>query len=122
MSVFALGLVVLLCAVSAFGDGIQMPLEKKLPAGESSVEYASQTFRFTTSVPLFVRFDSLGPTKIQYKVRVQSGYPIPSGPAGTTENTVAIQWVNVGTELYNGGAPSGWVEGILDTEGGFVDR
>ena len=122
MSVLALGLVVLLCAVSAFGDGIQMPLEKKILAGESSVEYAGQTFRFTTSVPLFVRFDSVGPTKVQYKVRVQVGYPLPSAPAGTAENTVAIQWVNVGEELYNGGAPSGWVEGILDTEGGFVDR
>jgi hypothetical protein len=122
MSVLALGLALLLCAVSAFGQGMQVPMEKKLPAGESSVEYSGQTFRFNSSVPLFVRFDSLSPVTVQYKVRVQTGYAIPSAPAGTTENTLAIYWVNVGTDLYNGGLPSGWIEGILNTEGGFVDR
>ena len=65
---------------------MQVPMEKKLPAGESSVEYSGQTIRFNSSVPLFVRFDSLSPVRIQYKVRIQSGYALPSAPAGTTRN------------------------------------
>ena len=122
MSVLALGFALLLCAVSAFGDGVQVPLEKKLPAGESSVEYAGQTIQFTSSVPLFVRFDSLSPSLVQYKVRIQTGFALPSAPIGTSENTLAIHWVNINTDIYNGGVPSGTLEGILNTEGGFVDR
>ena len=122
MSVLALGFALLLCAVSAFGDGIQVPLEKKLPAGESSVEYAGQTIRFTSSVPLYVRFDSISPSQVQYRVRIQTGFALPSAPIGTVENTLAIYWVNVDTDIYNGGVPSGTLEGILNTEGGFVDR
>jgi hypothetical protein len=122
MSVLALGFALLLCAVSAFGDGIQVPLERKLPAGESSVEYAGQTIRFTSSLPLFVRFDSISPSQVQYKVRIQSGFALPSAPAGTLENTLAIYWVNVDTDIYNGGLPLDTLEGILNTEGGFVDR
>ena len=122
MSVLVLGLVVFLSAVSAFGEGILLPLEKKIPVGETTIEYAGQALRFTTSVPLFVRLDAVSETRVQYKVRVQAGYPIPSGPAGSSQNTVAIYWVNANTDIYQGGAPSGTVEGILDTEGGFVDR
>jgi hypothetical protein len=122
MSVLALGCALLLCAVSAFGDAIQVPLEKKLPVGESYVEYGGQTIRFNSSVPLFVRFDSISPSQIQYKVRVQTGFAIPSGPIGTSENTLAIHWVNIAEDIYNGGVPSGTLEGILNTEGGFVDR
>ena len=122
MSVLALGFALLLCAVSAFGDGIQVPLEKKLPAGESNVEYGGQTIRFVSPVPLFVRFDSISPSQIQYKVRVQTGFALPSAPIGTSENTLAIYWVNFDTDIYTGGVPSGTIEGILNTEGGFVDR
>ena len=122
MSVLALGFALLLCAVSAFGDGIAVPLEKKLPAGESYVEYSGQTIRFVSSVPLFVRFDSVSPSEIQYKIRVQTGFAIPSAPIGTTENTLAVHWVNIAEDIYNGGIPSGTLEGILNTEGGFVDR
>lgn len=122
MSVLALGLALLVCAVSAYGDQILMPLETKVRVGETTVDYAGQSFRFTTSVPLFVRFDSISSSQIQYKVKVQAGYPIPSAPAGTVENSVEIYWVNSATDIYSGGAPSGTLEGILNTEGGFVDR
>jgi hypothetical protein len=122
MSVLALGLALLVCAVSAYGDQILMPLETKVRVGETTVDYAGQSFRFTTSVPLFVRFESISSSHIQYKVRVQAGYAIPSSPAGTAENTVEIYWANANTDIYSGGAPTGTLEGILNTEGGFVDR
>lgn len=122
IGLIALGLVFLFGAVSAFGDSLPMPLEKKLPAGETTIEYAGQQLRFTSSVPLFVRLEPISQTQIQYKVRVYPGHPIPSGPVGTAENNLEIYWVNVGTDIYDGGAPSGTIEGILNTEGGFVDR
>lgn len=122
MSVLALGLLLLLGAVSAFGDSLPMPVEKKIPAGETVIQYAGQSIRFTTTVPLFVRLEPLSQTRIHFKVRVYPGQPMPSGPAGSAENNLEIYWLNFGTDIYEGGAPSDIIEGILNTEGGFVDR
>jgi hypothetical protein len=122
MSVLALGLALLVCAVSASGDEILLPLEAKIRAGETTIDYAGQSFRFTTSVPLYARFEWMSASHIQYKVRVQAGYAIPSAPAGTIENTVEIYWSNADKDIYSGGVPTGTLEGILNTEGGFVDR
>jgi hypothetical protein len=122
IGLIALGLVFLFGAVSAFGDSLPLPLEKKVPAGETVVEYAGQQLRFTTSVPLYLRLEPISATQIQYRVKVYPGNPIPNGPVGTAENNLEIYWVNVGTNVYDGGAPSGTIEGVLNTEGGFVDR
>lgn len=122
MSVVALSLALVFGAVSAFGDALPLPLEKKVVVGESTVEYAGQVLRFTTTVPLLVRLDPVSTTRIQFKVKVHPGFPVPTGPAGTAENSLTIYWVNFGTGIYEGGAPSGVLEGVLNTEGGFVDR
>jgi hypothetical protein len=122
IGVLALGLVLLFGTVSAFGDSMPVPLEKKIPIGETLVVYAGQTLRFTTTVPLYLKLEPISATQIQFRVRVYPGLPIPSGPVGTAENSLEIYWVNVGTDVYDGGAPSGIIEGVLNTEGGFVDR
>lgn len=122
IGVLALGLILLFGTVSAFGDSLPVPLEKKIPIGETLVVYAGQTLRFTTTVPLYLKLEPISATQIQFRVRVFPGLPIPSGPVGTAENSLEIYWVNVGTDVYDGGAPSGIIEGVLNTEGGFVDR
>ena len=122
IGVLALGLILLFGTVSAFGDSLPVPLEKKIPIGETLVVYAGQTLRFTTTVPLYLKLEPISATQIQFRVRVYPGLPIPSGPVGTAENSLEIYWVNVGTDVYDGGAPSGIIEGVLNTEGGFVDR
>ncbi len=99
-----------------------MPLEKKILAGQTTIDYAGQSLRFTTTVPLFVRLEPISLTQIKFTVRVHPGYAVPAGPVGSAENSLEIYWVNVGTDVYEGGAPSGTIEGVLDTEGGFVDR
>ncbi len=122
IGVLALGLILLFAAASVNGDSLPLPLEKKVAVGESIIDYAGQTLRFNTSVPLLVRLEPLSTTQIQYKVKVHPGFAIPSGPAGSSENNLTIFWVNIGTDVYDGGAPSGTIEGVLNTEGGFVDR
>ncbi len=112
----------LLGAVSAFGDSLPLPLEKKVPAGESTIQYAGQTLRFTSSVPLYVRLEPVTETRIRFRVKVYPGHPIPTGPVGTAENSLEIYWVNIGNDIYDGGISSETIEGTLDTEGGFVDR
>jgi len=122
IGVLALGLILVFTAASANGDSLPLPLEKKVAVGETIITYAGQTLRFNTSVPLLVRLEPLSVTQIQYKVKVHPGFAIPSGPAGSSENNLTIFWVNIGTGVYDGGAPSGTLEGVLNTEGGFVDR
>ncbi len=120
---FALALFVWVGSVIAEPAGLQLPVEKKLPAGESTVEYAGQVLRFTSSVPLHVRLEPLSQTLIRFRVRVQPGHALPTGPAGSSTNNLEIYWVNVGTDVYQGGAPTAdTIEGTLNTEGGFVDR
>ena len=122
ISIIALALVALLGVFSAFGQSLPLPLEKKVPAGTTTIEYAGQILRFTSSTPLYLRLEPVSLTKIQYRVRVYPGVPVPTGPVGTSENNLNIFWVNTGTDIYEGGAPSETLEGTLNTEGGFVDR
>ena len=122
ISIAVLSLVMLLGAVSAFGDSLPLPLERKVPAGETVIDYAGQTIRFNSSTPLSVKLEPISLTQISFKVKVYPGTPLPSGPVGTAENVLKIYWVNIGTDIYDGGAPMETIEGILNTEGGFVDR
>lgn len=122
IGIVALSLVMLLGAVSAFGDSLPLPLEKKIPAGETVVDYAGQTIRFNSSTTLLLKLEPISLTQIAFKIKVYPGTPLPSGPAGSAENTLSVYWVNVGTDIYDGGAPAETIEGILNTEGGFVDR
>jgi hypothetical protein len=120
ISLFALALALWFGA--AGGEDLPLPIEKRLSVGESTIAYGGQTLRFTTSVPLIVQLDAPSATIIHFRVKVQPGTPLPSGPAGSADNTVKIYWVNFSTDVYEGGAPSGTIEGDLNTEGGFVDR
>jgi hypothetical protein len=99
-----------------------MPLEKKLPIGTNEILYSGQTLRFTTAVPLFVRLEPISAVEIRFTIRVLPGAPIPQGPEGNAQTTIHIFWVNFGADVYDGGPPSGVIEGVLNTEGGFVDR
>lgn len=112
----------LLGVVTANGDSLPLPIEKKVSVGESTVLYAGQTLRFTTTVPLLLRLEPMSLTQIQFRIRVHPGYAVPSGPVGSSENSLKVHWVNIGTDIYEGGIPSGVIEGVLNTEGGFVDR
>ncbi len=122
IAALVLGLLLVFGAVVAQGDSLPIPLEKKVTIGQSTIYYAGQTIEITTTVPLLVRLEPVTMTRIQYRIRVQPGYPLPSGPEGSAGNNLLIRWVNFGEDIYEGGVPSGVIEGILDTEGGFVDR
>jgi hypothetical protein len=122
MGLIALGLSLLLSAALAFGEGLPLPIEKKIPAGEVTIDYAGQVLRFTTSAPLVVKLYASPDLVVHYAVKVQPGYPIPQDPAPSAENNLRILFINTGEELYNGGVPTGTLEGAFNSEGGFVDR
>jgi hypothetical protein len=122
IGLIAFGLALLLSAALAFGEGLPLPVEKKIPAGEATIDYAGQLLRFTTSAPLTVKLWATPDYVVHYAVKVQPGYPIPQGPQGTAENNLRIYFINGGSELYDGGVPPGTLEGSFNSEGGFVDR
>lgn len=119
--VLALVLLIPFLPATSMGDQLLVPLDKKVPAGTTTIEYGGQNLRFTTPAALLVKCEQQVDLKIKVTVSL---YP---GTSYTTDGTAAqmmtIYWVNFGTDVYDGGVPiaTPWV-GTFDTEGGFVDR
>jgi len=123
VALVALTLLALLIPTTGFGDEMLVPLEKKVTAGTTLVNYAGQTFRFSTPVALLVKCDPLSPTRFKMTVSLYPGTPPPHAVSGSTIDELQIFWTNFNTDVYTGGVPSSepWT-GTLNTEGGFVDR
>jgi hypothetical protein len=116
----ALALLAFMIPTFAGAGEMPLPLEKKITAGTSTLNYAGQTLRITTPVALLVKCDPETPTRFKMTVVIYPGTPFPKG---TNVDIVEIFWTNYSTTVYNGDVPviepfTGW----LNTEGGFVDR
>jgi hypothetical protein len=111
-----LGLLLVLSPVASFGQDLplELPIGKRVNPGISFVQYAGQTFRFATLVPVNVSFEMVSATVIHLKF---------VGAPEATSGALAVYWVNFQTDIYDGTVPVGdpW-EGDLSTESGFVDR
>jgi hypothetical protein len=116
-------LVLVLVPLIAFAQAMPRPIEKKLTAGISTIDYAGQALRFNTPVPLVVKLEPVSETKFKMQVWQYQGADAPS--AGyATQVTMDIYWTNFGTEVYNGPAPppsAPW-EGTLNSESGFTEK
>ena len=109
----------ILFPLAAVSDQLPAPLERNIFPGVSVIDYAGQTFTFTTDVPLQVILLPLDQTRIQLKFKFRGG--MPSGSAPVAAN-VEIFWENWDNEIYSGTAPSSWWIGILLTESGFTEK
>lgn len=122
-TLLALAVLALVVPSIGFGGEMPVPLEKKVLAGTTTINYAGQTLRFTSSVTLLVKCEPESPTRFKMTVVLYPGTPPPPGVQTFVAETIHIYWSNVGTDVYSGGVPvaepwTGW----LNTEGGFVDR
>ncbi|HEX5131404.1 MAG TPA: hypothetical protein VFX92_02835 [Candidatus Krumholzibacteria bacterium] len=119
----ALALLALLAPTLSFGDQLPLPLEKKLTAGTSTLNYWGQTFRFTSPVALLVRCEPETTTRFKMSVVIYPGTPQTNAPSSNTLQDLMIYWENFNTDVYTGGVPviDPWT-GSFTTEGGFVDR
>jgi hypothetical protein len=108
-----LGLLALLWAGGASGDELSLSVEKKILPGSATITYLGQTLEINTPVALKVRLEP-DPVGVRFKFFATSG--------GFPGANLHIYWVNVGTDVYNGEVFNDPLEGILNTEGGFVDR
>jgi len=120
----ALAVIGLLIPTLGFGDSLPAPLEKKLPPGVATVTYAGQIFRITTPSALIVRWDPVSATQIRVRVSAYGGAGLPSVEPAAPASTLNIYWVNYSTDVYDGAVPPNgqFIDAVLSTEGGFVDR
>lgn len=123
-------LVAIAAMASAKGQ-MAPPMQKQIAPGISTVEYAGQQLRFSTSQSLIVKFESLDGNRIKLTVRVYGASRAELGRQNnkkddgsqnyTATATVDIFWENFGTEIYNGSLYDPY-EGILNSESGFTEK
>ena len=106
----------LLVPLAAVSDQLPVPLQKTVLPPQTTIEYAGQTLRFTTDIPLKLTLTPLGTDRIEIKIVPHPSYGGGNSPAGTT---VQIFWENWNDEIYDGPAPWGV---ILLTESGFTEK
>ena len=102
-------------------DQLPLPLDKKLPAGVTTVNYAGQSLRFTTPVPLIISLSPISETRIRLTVRSYGGG---GASQGAVAANVTIYWENYNSDVYTGPAPPSsqpW-EGTLNSESGFTEK
>jgi len=118
--VAGIALAILVMPLAILADQLPLPLEKKVPAGVTSVTYMNQTLRFTTAVPLVIKFEALSDNQIRLTVRT---YNASSGGAqGSSSSSMNIHWEDWNNDVYEGPPPTEPWEGILYTESGFTEK
>jgi len=115
----ALALIVL--PLIAFAAGMPLPLEKKVQAGVSTVQYAGQEFRFSSPVALVIKFEPL--TETTFKMRFWQ-YNSAEIPAASAVTVVDVDWATWGSDVYDGAPPpiSNPFENVFFSESGFTEK
>ncbi|UCG50654.1 MAG: hypothetical protein JSW58_10630 [Candidatus Latescibacterota bacterium] len=111
--------VVLASPGALMAQQLPLPMQKAIPQGITTVEYAQQTLVFTTSVPLIANFQFISENEIEVRVRTRS-----SGQQGGNApgNILRIWWEEGDEFIYDGEPPEEEWSGILLTEGGFTEK
>jgi hypothetical protein len=119
--VAGIAVALLVTPLAILADQLPAPLEKKLSPGVTTVDYAGQSLRFTTAVPLVVNFSAISETLIRRQVR---SYGAAGGGQGSAAANLNIYWENWDNDVYDGPAPppsAPW-EGVLNSESGFTEK
>ena len=119
-TILALMLVVALVSPGfLMAQQLPMPMQKIIYPGVTTVEYASETLVFTTSVALVAKFQFVSTSEIEVTVRTHSSG---RGGASAPGNLLRIYWQEEDLWLYDGEPPEDEWIGILQTEGGFTEK
>ena len=123
----ALSKVLILCSVLALlavplatmsGD-LAEPLKVVVNPPQQTIQYAGQTLKFTTDVPLKVGLMDMGTGKILLKFQSEAGAMGGNSPATTS---VIVHWEDWSNDIYNGAAPDDPWSIYLLTESGFTEK
>jgi hypothetical protein len=112
-------LAVVLVPIDTMSDELAVPLSKKvLPPGET-IQYAGQSLKFDTTVPLRVRLLDMGPGRVRLTFWAIGGGTPGDAPASLE---LIVKWLNWNNEIYSGSAPlTAWQVDLL-TESGFTEK
>lgn len=117
--VVSLSLALVLVPLATLSGDLAEPLKKVVNPPQETINYAGQTLKFTTTVPLKVTLMDMGTGKVLLKFRAEGGLPAGDAPAS---NDVIVDWEDWGNELYNGAAPEDTWSIYLLTESGFTEK
>ena len=119
------GLLVALLAVPVglFAQQLPVPVEKSVFPGTTTLQYAGQTFVFTSSVQLRVSFKANTDKEIEITVRAAASRSTdPYSSTGSQTEQLVINWKNFNEDIYNGNPPTQPWTGVLNTEGGWTEK
>jgi len=120
--VLTAGLVLVLLAMplAVMSEQMLVPMEKKIPAGTTVVNYAGQSLRFTSPVSLVAKFQPISDVNFRLTVHVY-GEPAPNASSGEFFELV---WEDYQKEVYNGPPPppSDPFSEIFLSESGFTEK
>lgn len=125
MRKYSRALIALIVAVSLVtpvllsAEQLAAPLDKKLSPGTTPVQYAGQTFVFTTNILLRVKFQMVNSTQFELNVTALNYTPGAAGPGGPA---VSIFWDDNNDQIYDGDPTSAGWTGVIDTEGGWTEK
>ncbi len=122
---FALALLVVvslipLSWVPCFGQQLPAPKIEAIFPGVTRIDYAGQTFVFTTTVKLSATFQSASFDRIQ--LHVKTNYSPAEGMALAPGQMLRIYWEEGDEDLYDGMPPEGGWTGFVLTEGGLTEK
>jgi hypothetical protein len=115
----SLTLALVLVPLATMSGQLAEPLKKVVNPPQETILYAGQTLKFTTEVPLKVTLMDMGTGKVLLKIWFEG---LPVGGGAPASNNVIVNWIDWGSEIYNGGAPDDAWSVYLLTESGFTEK
>ena len=114
-------LALVLMPLIAFGEAMPLPLEKKISAGVTTVQYANQDFRFSTPVALVIKFDPISETSFRMRFWQYNSAEVPASSAVTV---VDVDWTTWGNDVYDGAPPpeASPYDNVFYSESGFTEK
>lgn len=112
-------LALLLVPLSTMSGELATPLKITVYPPQQTVNYAGQSLKFTTDVPLKVGLMDMGTGKILLRFQSEAGAAGGNAPASTN---VIVHWADWGNDIYDGIAPDDPWSVYLLTESGFTEK
>lgn len=116
---FALVLVIAATSAVCVAQHLLVPTTVAVFPGTTEVDYAGETFIFTTTVKLSAKFEWIGGNQVRIQVKTNPGPH--EGMELAPGQTLRIYWEGQDEILYDGTPPGEWT-GIVLTEGGLTEK
>jgi hypothetical protein len=101
---------------------LPMPMQKSILPGVTHVDYAGQTFVFTTAVKLTAKFEAAFPNEIRITIKTAPSHRSGGSLAPSGTPVLRIYWLEGDEVVFEGDPPEDPWSDIILTEGGFTEK